>query len=621
MNLHRLRSRAVCAACGACLLCGTCFLCGTAFLGGTAALATGPNSNEPEAMFPAGPLQGNQEEHMAAVEAYQHAVDLVRRIIERYETSGIKKSMLLEIGKAQVALDQAQRRIDRLNLVGEPASIDLELRGRDWKDRLLAVRDKILGDAEISKLVAGTEQKWLAEAAKLQKSISKAERLAEQEQWDAAAQVLYELIDRLTPQGMWYDISTFASGISPFRIPLSRIEPELFTLLRARAADERRQAIARELPDFATPQRDVDAAIQGVAAAGKGSLDGQELAGPGLLAAVGVRWRQVQLGAWRARAHYWGLQQQVGEGDAELRKLEQDHERFTGAMVAVCAQLIEADAGRADAGDVAALHQQYVQALVPLFQLDPGRTLASGVGQALDKLAAKSPDFAAGLAAYSRATSDLLRWRERAAAAQVRRRQADYPESAVNFNEILRCNLGDDKGAIAALDASKTASANSFSIMRRAPDLIAAAKPKVAGQKARFNHVASPAAGGAVAMYEKRHYARLAPDVDLSATVAELKQCLFAQDASPPLTLEAYAALATAEDGHCEQVGGQIEAFELEAVLTRFVGLGDADWGLVTLGSLPREGSDGPIRQLLVGFSVKPAWARHRYGFVEVKAE
>ena len=157
--------------------------------------------------------------------------------------------------------------------------------------------------------------------------------------------------------------------------------------------------------------------------------------------------------------------------------------------------------------------------------------------------------------------------------------------------------------------------------MRRIPDLIADAKTKVVGQEVTFDNVTVLADGGGVSMYDNRHYARLSPSVDLSPTVAELKQCLFAQDGSPPLTLEAYTALATAEHGDCEQVGGRIEGFELEAMLTRFAGLSDTDSGLVTLGSLPSEGIETPLRQLLVAFAVKPAWARHRYGFVETKAD
>lgn len=43
--------------------------------------------------------------------------------------------------------------------------------------------------------------------------------------------------------------------------------------------------------------------------------------------------------------------------------------------------------------------------------------------------------------------------------------------------------------------------------------------------------------------------------------------------------------------------------------------------GLVTLGGLPREVTDSPLQQVLVAFTVKPAWARHRYGFVEMKDE
>ncbi|HVC97271.1 MAG TPA: hypothetical protein VND64_26560 [Pirellulales bacterium] len=55
--------------------------------------------------------------------------------------------------------------------------------------------------------------------------------------------------------------------------------------------------------------------------------------------------------------------------------------------------------------------------------------------------------------------------------------------------------------------------------------------------------------------------------------------------------------------------------------MTRFAELDDDDLGLIPFGSLTVEVSDSPIRQLVVAFTVTPAWARHRYGFVEIKGE
>jgi hypothetical protein len=605
MNLHRLPSLARYAAFSICLL-----WCARA-------PAAGPSSDNPEGIFPCGPLPGNQEEYAVAVEAYQRAMDLMGQVLIANDASGFKKAMLLEVGKAHLAAVQSKRRTRRLELVGEPASFHFESRVGEMHKQLLELRNEILADDAAGKLVAGTRQKWLNEAARLQKSsIPKAEQLAKQEMWDEAAQALYDPIDKLTPQGMWYDPSTQEMGFRPFSQQLSIIEPKLMTMIRDRAIGERHQAIARDMPDFVAIQHDFDAAIQGVAAAGRASIDGQEHAGPALLAAIGTRWSHAQSAAWRTRAHCWGIKQQTGQFPPEMNVLEADHPKFTAAMVLACARLIESDAARAAANEIADLHREYVATLAPLLEFDLGRMLASGVGQSLYMLAAKSPEFAADLAAYARATSDLLRWRERAAEAQSRRYGPDFQASVVPLNEILRCN-----SRLPGAGSSSGAKADNFLCTWRIPDLIAEVNPKVVGQKAIFGNVTLLAAGEAVAIYDNRHYARLAASVDLSTTVAELKQCLFAQDTSPPLTLEAYSALATAEHGCCEQVGGQIEGFELEALMTLFASLKDDDLGLVQLGSLSSEHSEYPSRQLLVAFTVRPAWAQHRYGFVEIKGE
>ncbi|HVC97270.1 MAG TPA: hypothetical protein VND64_26555 [Pirellulales bacterium] len=514
MVLHGLRSRAAHAACGVCLL-----WC-------TGAVASGPGTSAPEAVFPCGPLPGNLEEYAAAADACQHAAELIRQVLKVHETSGFKRAMLLEIGKAATAAVQAERRIKRLELVGEPACFQLGDLIRDLNAPLMELRLKIIADTAVGKQVASTRERWLNESNKQQKLIPKAEQLAEQKKWDKAAQALYDPMDKLMPQGYWYDASTQMSGYGPFQNVLGRIEPEILVMVHARAMDERKQAIARETPDFAAIERDVGAAIESVAATGKGNFDGQEQAGPELLAAIGARWRQAQLATWRARAHYWGFRQLIGGAPPELGALEKEHERFTGAMVQACAHLVEVDAARAAASDVADLHRAYVGVLTPLMEFDHGRVLADSVGQSLEKLAARSPEFAADLAAYARATADLLRWRERAAAAQTRRYQADFQASVVPYEEIRRCNSN--------VDSSKLPQTNNFLCNRRVAELIAQANPKVVGQRAMFGDVSSLAAGGAVSMYDNRHYARLTAGVDLSATVAELRQCLFAQDSSPP---------------------------------------------------------------------------------------
>jgi hypothetical protein len=358
MNLSSLRSRAVRAACGVCLMWGS------------AALAGGPSSDDPEAVLPCGALPGNLEEYSAAVEAYQHAVDLILAVLKEHETSGFKKAMLLAIGKARTAAIQAERRISRLTLVGEPASFELDVRIRELHKRLDEVYHKTYQDPTVRTLVDGTHQRWLNEASKLQKAIPKAEQLAERKEWDEAAQALFDPIDKLTPQGMWYNQLVQTTGFAPFLQPLGKIESELFATIRSRAIGERNEAIARELPDFVAIQRDVDTAIQGVTAGGKGNFDGQEQTGPGLLGAIGARWRHANLAAWRARAHYWALQQQTGNSPNELSVLEQAYERFTGTMVQACSRLIEADAARAAASDVAGLHREYVETLAPLLEFD-----------------------------------------------------------------------------------------------------------------------------------------------------------------------------------------------------------------------------------------------------------
>ncbi|HEV3006580.1 MAG TPA: hypothetical protein VGX78_19070, partial [Pirellulales bacterium] len=486
-----------------------------------------------------------------------------------------------------------------------------------WVRRLKVVIDEVFMDDEVKKSLPGTQPKWLNKADGLRKQIPKAENLAKEKKWDAAATVLYDCLDALTTQGVWYGQDLESNGLNPFRIPLNPIEKELFLTLHDQAANERRAALQSELLNFEAAQREIDAAVQAVAAAGKGSFDGQELAGPALLLAMGGRWKQLQMGAYRTRSHAEALEQLVPEGTAIWTKLEQDHERFTGAMLQACARLIEADAGRASPAEVAALHRAYVEALVELVLLDRSRALASGVAPALDKLAQKSPEFAAELKAYSAATSELLRWRGRAADAQADGRRKEFPESIAKYEEIVLGNFGDPANTTPR-KVNREGVKNNFAFEQFAPNLVEWASPKVVGQTATFAHLVPSPSGGLVGMYENRHYGRVSTAVDLSDIVAELRRCLFVDGQLSPPTLEASLALASAQRGECLQLGGEILAFELEAFMSRFTNLSDADWGFAALGSMARESHDAPPRQLLVAFDVKPVWAQHAYGFVEL---
>ncbi|HEV3022684.1 MAG TPA: hypothetical protein VGX76_09450 [Pirellulales bacterium] len=591
--------------------------CGVLFQPAAGVSAAGPSTEEPEGVFTCCPIEINQTEYAAAVEAYRNAVELIRAV-EKKDAKGSKRSMLLPVGKAHTAANQAERRIKRLKHVGEPAGFELDLRMQLWVRRLKVVIDDVLMDEEVKKSLAGTQPKWLNKADGLRKQISKAEHLANEKKWDAAATVLYDCLDALTTQGVWYGQDLQSTGLNPFRFSLNPIEKELFLTLHDQAANERRAAVQSELPNFEAAQAEIDAALQAMAAAGKASFDGQELAGPALLTAMGGRWKQLQMGAYRTRSHAEALEQLVPEGTAIWTKLEQDHERFTGAMVQACTRLIEADAGRASPAEAAALHHAYVEALVELVLLDRSRALTSGVAPALDKLAQKSPQFATELKAYSAATSELLRWRGRAADAQADGRRKAFPESIAKYEEIVLGNFGDPAKNTTPKKVNREGVKNNFAFEHFAPNLIEWASPKVVGQMATFAHLVPSPSGGLVGMYENRHYGRVSTVVDLSDIVNELRRCLFVDEKTSPPTLEASLALASAQRGECLQLGAEILAFELEAFMSRFTNLSDADWGFAALGSMARESHDAPPRQLLVAFDVKPVWAQHAYGFVEL---
>ena len=67
------------------------------------------------------------------------------------------------------------------------------------------------------------------------------------------------------------------------------------------------------------------------------------------------------------------------------------------------------------------------------------------------------------------------------------------------------------------------------------------------------------------------------------------------------------------------QAGGEIKGLGVNALIPRFAGLDDGDWGLARIEPLPVPASDLNYGlRVILRADVLPAWARHEYFFVEL---
>jgi hypothetical protein len=88
---------------------------------------------------------------------------------------------------------------------------------------------------------------------------------------------------------------------------------------------------------------------------------------------------------------------------------------------------------------------------------------------------------------------------------------------------------------------------------------------------------------------------------------------------TPPLSLEAAVAVASAQQGDFEAAGGAIQAVYLEGLIPRLAVLPPAASPMVRLGDLPDASNQGiSLPHVLVRLQLTPAWVSHRYFFVEL---
>jgi hypothetical protein len=571
-------------------------------------IAAGPGSRDTEAVLPVGPWELSHDAYEGAVAKYREADDRAKAVLfgqsgtEAKQKGEKKSSPLLAIGEAYTSVIQARRLANVLFRFREPAALDLQLRLDDLEARLMTLRKVLLDNGKTAEQVAKSAPKWLQDAEAIRvKNTPKVEHLIEQGRWEEVTKLLYLLGDDLRPRGFWYEGNISERGMKPIVGALHRVEAQYLDIVQRQADEAFGKLLSDTLATLESEVAEIESALKAGIEQSKAVLDGHELAGPELLTALAARCRQTELKAHGALALCWRWADRKDNLPAELPTVAKAMARLSATIVDGSRRLIDADAGRTDASSAPALYQRYLLALVPLVADDATESLVSTTRESLEKLAAKSPEFGAEVAAYRRVTSNVLRWRERAARATAATKDTAYSTVVGRLRD----------------PASKTPVDCRFDLP--VDQVVRSMVSRLEGAKVSAGDLS---ANGPTALgrFEKRSYARVTPVPDLRGLAAELGAALWASGAAPALTLDAAAAIETAANGTCELAGGTVESFELEALATRFATLSDDDWGIVHLE--PRFNDSSPrvfLDDWLLSVAVQPDWYQHRYGFVEVK--
>ena len=235
---------------------------------------------------------------------------------------------------------------------------------------------------------------------------------------------------------------------------------------------------------------------------------------------------------------------------------------------------------------------------------------------------AKRAGKSAEVTAYTQVTADVLRWRERFAAAQA----AELSKSCQSASAAARQHL-------VASDATPGVyhpQGPSVPTLRHAlPQVKRAVEGKLIGQSLQAaggtlvgdsNTVASTGvradntAGSAVSGWDEHCRLILTSPVDQSAEFASLLQELLIDAQHPPLSLATAELLSRAQALHFVAVGGKVVQLNIGAMDSAVQGMSVQEASTLPLGEdlLPAP-AIASGSQLALEFVVDPLWVQNRY--------
>ncbi|NQT16976.1 MAG: hypothetical protein HQ582_29735 [Planctomycetes bacterium] len=581
--------------------------------GERSAASTDEDPEAPLAVRPEDESRKLQKEAESRDRKARAAVTTFREKLAEDRLSEVKAGA---VGDAHVAVLQLDRLARRLILLGEPAGRDFSMRMMELRAGVTEIVGAYLHLPGVPERIARDYEVLQREAQKRRDVLDKARALGEREEWEKAESILHEAIDDLEKGAVWLGsdqrrmvLGEFAEMAGVVAMWVRRIREE-----RAQAAlAEAREA---QTPDFDALLGEIRSAASSVQGSSAVEVEGQSLTGPEFLERFGQRWQEAQHQAVRCRGLDWARRAEAATQASA--KLTSQHARFSAEVGGAVAALIEADAARADASAARGMLAAYLEQVAQLVALSGDDSLESAVGPVLEKLATKSPELAAEVEAYRKATTDVLRWRRRTAEASARARKDEFPPIQAEFFRAVQAT--DSTPGLVPAGAVDTSRAE-FS--GPVPSIMGPAAEKLMGRRVSLaDLVGLPTKSRiTIARYGKRSYARFSVPDALAARFAErtaaLERDLLVSESAPPLTLEAAVALARARRGDLAAAGGEITGVTLESLVTRFATLSSAGRTLIPLGPLPQEsGWRDVLRQAVMQFEIEPAWVRHECFFV-----
>jgi hypothetical protein len=455
--------------------------------------AANPNVKAPEATLDLHNVTKSQEILTPALPLLTQCVQTIPNLPELGE-----RNSPTTLSKLHVALRQVRRAVLDLQLHGETAGYDLELRIAPMEARLRETVERFknskIGPPNALKAHQAVSQPKAVQARAV--ALKKLEELLQQERWADGYAQLNAVMDELTSVTMFLGGDEERQILIPFGIVNGNLTSGRNNFVRKQVRQALQEVIQSQLPDRKGALAALAAAAAALRTAPTADVEGQRLDGPQSLQHFGNLWLKLQVAWLRCRAIEWARRAVVPSLAYVTPVTEPnpfvdtEYEKFADESVKALAALIEADAARAAGPEVAKLHAGYLQTAAPLVCQTIDDKLPLALAPALDKLAAKSPELARDVADYRSATAEALRWRARVAATRAAS-QANRFTPGDKLLLAAATSKTNYRGLFPETDARVPLAA----LLGSCPEVLSGAGPALLGKPISLPHIAGLSGG------------------------------------------------------------------------------------------------------------------------------
>jgi hypothetical protein len=505
-----------------------------------------------------------------------------------------------KLGKNAALANQIVRYSHRLRTLREPNSVDYSLKG---ESALQFIRDTISSAKTTTPGMAYTvkaEKYKISSTAKRLKSIEKVKQWIEKGKPEIAEREFEKVI---------MDVDTFLMWLNPnsTRQVLGQISSahrqviQLMTEERTIAATaDLSAALKLGNPEIDKLLSQIQKSTEDIQRTGTTDIDGTSLNGPETMREFLLRWQTAHaklihcmtisnLGA--------PLTLKTTPADCIGTQLKTDDwmtasERLESKMIEMLPKLIRLDGQRSQ--NIQSAKKIYLMYLTTLADLvDPTSTqFLDACQKELSVFENREDELGTSISRYKSATADLLMWRQRSAQAAAKNQkmisQARSPGALKKITFIP--NLTERLDVIS-------------------PGL----EQAIAGREFYAENVRTVKATNGYSQFSDHAWTAMPTVFDIDSEILSLEKDLLVTSQSPPLSLAATQAIATAKQGKYSAVGGSASTVKIEAFGNRFAKLPAAMNAIVPIAQLPT--TNGELGNMLIRVNLNPTWVQHRYFF------